>query len=79
MWLILFLSLIVNLTLVCGDGDVGTRGVKNFDWSKVRIGVQTRFLKNKKFFKLLFILFFICGLFNSYSIDCTRLYFRVIE
>jgi hypothetical protein len=41
MLLILFLGLIVNLTLVCGNCGVGTGKVNDFDWSNVRIGVLT--------------------------------------
>jgi hypothetical protein len=49
MLLFFFLGLIVNLTLVCGDYDVGTQDVKDFDWSKVHISVLTRFLKQEAF------------------------------
>jgi len=39
MLLIFFFCLIAKITLAYSDCDVGSQGVKNFDWSKVRIGV----------------------------------------
>jgi len=45
MLLIFFLGLIATLTLVSGDCDLGTRGLKHFNWNEVCITVLTRFLK----------------------------------
>jgi hypothetical protein len=42
MQLIVFLGLIAKLALVCGDCDVGTSVVNNFDWNQVGIVVLTQ-------------------------------------
>jgi len=79
MMLIFVLDLIAKIKLASSDCDLGTQDVKTFDWSKVRIVVLTRFLEQEAFKFAAFFLFFICYFINSYSIDYTRLYFRVIE
>jgi hypothetical protein len=43
MLLIIFLVLIASLALVCGDCEVGTPKLNNFDWTKFGINVFTRF------------------------------------
>jgi len=45
MLLIIFLGLIATLTLVSGDCDVGTQGMKDFDFTKVGVRVLILFLK----------------------------------
>ena len=44
MLLIIFLGLIAKLTLVCGDCDVGTSVVDDFDFTRVGISVLITFL-----------------------------------
>ena len=44
MLLIIFLGLIAKLTLVCGDCDVGTSGVGDYNFTRVGISVLTSFL-----------------------------------
>jgi len=44
MLLIIFLSLIAKLTSVSGEC-IGTQDVKVFDWNKVGINIDIRFLK----------------------------------
>jgi hypothetical protein len=39
MLLIMFMGLVAKVALVSGDCDVGTKGVKNFDYARVGIGV----------------------------------------
>jgi len=41
MLLIIFLGLIAKLALICGDCDVGTQEVNNFDFTKVGICILT--------------------------------------
>ena len=41
MLLITFLGLIIKLTLVSGDSDVGTTNLETFNWTRVGIGVLT--------------------------------------
>jgi hypothetical protein len=79
MLMIFVLGLIAKLVLVSSDCNVGTQDVKNFDWSKVCIVVLTRFLKQEAFKTARLILYFIFGSIKKYSIDCIRIYFRVIE
>jgi len=45
MLLIIFLGLIVKLTSVYGQCDVGTQNVTNFDWNRVSVRLLTGFLK----------------------------------
>ena len=45
MLLIIFFGLIAKLALVCGDCDIGTSEVDDFDWNKVGIIVLTWILK----------------------------------
>jgi hypothetical protein len=45
MLLIIVLGLIAKLTLVCGNCDVGTQEVNNYDFTKVGITELTGFLK----------------------------------
>jgi len=47
MLLIIFLGLIAKLTSVSDSCDVGISKVKDFDWTKVGIGVLTRFLQQE--------------------------------
>lgn len=44
MLLIIFLGLIAKLTLVCGDCDVGTSGMDDYDFTRVGISEFTSFL-----------------------------------
>jgi len=44
MFLIIFLGLIANLTLLSGDCDVGTLKLNDFDFNKVGVIVFTSFL-----------------------------------
>jgi hypothetical protein len=44
MLLIIFLGLISKLTLVCGECDVGTSAVDDFNFTRVGINVLTSFL-----------------------------------
>jgi hypothetical protein len=46
MQLIVFLGLVVNLALVCGGCNIGSKTVKNFDWNKVCVIEEKIFLKN---------------------------------
>jgi len=45
MLLITFLGLIVTLTSVSGECNVGTQHVKDFDWNKVGVRLFTGILK----------------------------------
>ena len=57
MLLINFLSLIANLTFICGDCDLGFPDLDNFDWNKVSFNVLTRFLINQLIKLLLAFIF----------------------
>jgi hypothetical protein len=45
MLLIIFLGLIATLTLVSGKCDVGTQNMDDFNWTKVRVNLFTRIVK----------------------------------
>jgi hypothetical protein len=79
MLLLIFLGLIAKLTLVSGDCDVGTREVKDFDWTEVGISVFTRLLKQAAFKTAAFVyISFVIPLTNCQNSNQTE-YVRVID
>jgi hypothetical protein len=49
MLLVILLGLIAKLAMVSSKCDVGTSGVKDFDWNQVSFTVSTRLLKQAAF------------------------------
>jgi len=78
MLLIIFLSLIAQLTSASGNCVVGPQNV-NVNWNKVGMSVLTQFLKQAAFGIAAWVLYFSCCFINELPTEHIRMFLRVIE